>query len=281
MDANLNGRLDYELMMLEYQKQEYASRLELLSDCKNSSLRRACRPSGKAYYYVKRPGASSYNYIGPSSHREVVRICEERFLEEALRRIDHNIDLVSSLINNYLPLDSHYINDSLPIAYRSDFQPISEMYRDISTKWLEKQICFQKGFPENYPENKRHQTSDGIMVKTLSEMLIYERFKAAGLTLVYELPFAPKDHGPALYPDFAVLSPIDFESVIFVEYVGRMDLQQYREGFAKKVGRYIDSGYIPGVNLFFIFSDKDGNIDSFQITKVIADILGKRTTQLS
>ena len=119
------------------------------------------------------------------------------------------------------------------------------------------------------------------MVKTLSELLIYERFKDAGLTLIYELPFVPNDYGPALYPDFAVLSPIDMKSVIFVEYVGRMDIQRYREDFARRVGRLIDNGYIPGVNLFFIFGDKDGNIDSLQITKVIADILGLRASLLS
>lgn len=61
---------------------------------------------------------------------------------------------------------------------------------------------------------------------------------------------------------------------IIVEYVGRLDLQQYRDKFAKKIGRYISNGYIPGVNLFFVFGDKEGHIDSLQINKVIADIRG-------
>lgn len=64
------------------------------------------------------------------------------------------------------------------------------------------------------------------------------------------------------------------KSEILVEYVGRFDLTEYRGDFAKRVGRYIRSGYTPGVNLFFVFSNNDGNIDSTQITKVIADILG-------
>ncbi len=196
-------------------------------------------------------------------------------------RLDHNIDLVKSLRNNFLPLDSSHINDSLPLTYQSEGFSMSETYKEISAKWLTTQLEFQKGFPENFPDNKHYRTSDGVMVKTLSELLIYERFKDAGLTLIYELPFVPNDYGPALYPDFAVLSPIDMKSVIFVEYVGRMDIQRYREDFARRVGRLIDNGYIPGVNLFFIFGDKDGNIDSLQITKVIADILGLRASLLS
>ena len=115
------------------------------------------------------------------------------------------------------------------------------------------------------------------MVKTISEVVLYERFKAAGFAQIYELPFIPVDHGPVMYPDLSILSPIDMKSIMIVEYVGRLDLREYREDFAKKLGRYIASGYVPGVNLFLIFSDRDGNIDSMQITKVINDIRGMYT----
>ena len=115
------------------------------------------------------------------------------------------------------------------------------------------------------------------MVKTISELTLYERFRAAGLAQVYELPLPMKDYGPPLYPDFTLLSPVDMTTEIIVEFVGRLDQRGYREDFARKVGRYIASGYIPGVNLFFIYSDSEGNIDSMQITKVIADILGSKS----
>ena len=117
---------------------------------------------------------------------------------------------------------------------------------------------------------------DGIKVKTVSELVLYERLKDAGLALIYELPLPLKDYGPPVYPDVTVLSPIDMKTEIIVEYVGLLDLYEYRVDFVKKLGRYIKSGYIPGVNLFFIFSDANGNVDSIQITKVIADIFGIR-----
>ena len=276
MDADLNGRLDYELMILEQKREEYSLRFEQLRDYNGFSLRRSRHGKSDYYYYIKRPGEKAYSYIGPSSHREVARIRESRFLKEAIRRTDHNIELVKSLQNDYLLLDMSHINESLPKAYRSEVMPVSDMYKTISAEWLTRNLEFQERFPENYPQRKGHRTSDGVMVKSISEALIYEMFKDAGLATIYELPFLPSDYGPALYPDFAVLSPLDLKSVILVEFVGRMDLQRYREDFAKKVGRYIDSGYVPGVNLFFIFGDRDGNIDSLQIKKVIADILGLR-----
>ncbi len=256
-------------------------RMEQLYDCKGAFLRRTRHGNSDYYYYIKRPTGSSYNYVGRSSHREVSRICEARFLEEAIRRLDHNIDLVKSLRNNYLSIDKYHISGSLPLVYQSEVLPLSNQYKEKSTLWKNQKLEFQKEFPENYPQYKTYRTSDGVMVKTASEMVIYERFKDAGLTQIYELPFVPKDHGAALYPDFAVLSPIDMKSVIFVEYVGRMDLTNYRADFAKRTGRYIESGYVPGVNLFFIFADENGKIDSLQITKVIADIFGLRSSHLS
>ena len=77
-----------------------------------------------------------------------------------------------------------------------------------------------------------------------------------------------------MYPDFSILSPVDMKTVIYVEYVGRLDLPKYREDFARRIQRYISNGYIPGVNVFFIYGDRQGHIDSMQINKVIADILG-------
>ena len=112
-----------------------------------------------------------------------------------------------------------------------------------------------------------------------AEVVLYEMFKSAGLVQIYELPFPPMDYGPTIYPDFTILSPVDMKTNIIVEYVGRMDLTDYGEKFAKRVKRYMDSGYQPGVNLFFIFGDKKGNIDSTQVAKVIADIFGLRSVQ--
>ena len=77
-----------------------------------------------------------------------------------------------------------------------------------------------------------------------------------------------------MYPDFTILSPVDMKTEIYVEYVGRLDLPDYQQKFARRINRYIKNGYKPNVNVFFIYSDKDGHIDSMQINKVIADIRG-------
>ena len=276
MNAELNQRVNTELMMLHHTREEYALRLEHLQDCRRYVLRRTKPKNARHYYYsVKRSGSDSYSYLGSSGHRLVERVKEVRFIEEAIRRIDWNIMLLESLADGFLPFDPSSVSECLPETYRCEVPPMSELYERKGTEWLARRLEFQKSFPENYPQYKRHRTSDGVMVKSISEVTLYEMFKAAGLAQIYELPLPLDDYGPPLYPDFTILSPVDMQTEIIVEYVGRLDRQDYREDFAKKLGRYIANGYKPGVNLFFVYSDRDGNIDSMQVAKIICDILGK------
>lgn len=275
LDANLKMRLDYEINMLERAKKEYSDRLYYLRDFQGAFMKWSKRGRRK-YYYIKRSGSSSYKYIGKTGLKDVERVKEVHFLEEVIGRINHNLELLKSCADDYLPFDASSICDSLPKVYRCKVPPVSELYKIQSEQWLNRRLEDQKLFPENYTEKKRHTTSDGVKVKTVSEVVLYEMIKDAGLALIYELPIPMKDYGPPLYPDATVLSPIDMKTEIIVEYVGRLDLYEYRVDFAKRVARYIDSGYIPGVNLFFVFSDSKGNVDTHQIKKVIADIFGIR-----
>lgn len=279
INAELYQRISWELKMLERTRREYAIRLDKLADYRGVRLKRFRPTKRKFYYYVKRRGSKAYEYIDQSNKKYVQRVKEVRFLEEAIRRIDRNIKIMKSVLEGLMPFDPSTIAESLPAIYRCEVPPVSELYVHKSAVWKAKQLEFQNRYQENYPEHKTHTTSDGVKVKTISELFMYERFKAAGLAFVYELPLPPADYGPALYPDFTILSPIDMKSHIIVEFAGRMDRQDYREDFARRVGRYIASGYIPGVNLFFVFSDKDGNIDSTQVTRLIEEIFGTHSTQ--
>jgi hypothetical protein len=280
-NAELDHRLNCEIMMLEHARERYCHRLEMLRYCDGAFLHRSKHGDSGYFYHIKWKGSKSYKYAGRADHPDVKRIMEARFLKEAIRRIDQDLSLMKGLKDGFLPFDLSHVSESLPIAYQCKVPPVPELYQCEGAKWKIRQLEYQQMFPENYPQHKTHRTSDGVMVKTISELVLYEKFKDAGLVFVYEWPFPPKDHGPTMYPDFAILSPVDMKSVIFVEYAGRLDLPKYREDFAKRLDRYMKNGYVPGVNLFFVYGDRDGNIDSTQITKVILDIFGIRDAQMA
>jgi hypothetical protein len=274
LDSELNRRLASELKILNSEREIYAKRLALCEEYSSFRLRKTCRKSGKYYFYAKGKGSSKFVYIGPKGSPDVKRICEAHFLKEAIRRIDVNISIINSFTKDYLATDHSSINESLPSTYRSDTIPASLDYQREGALWKKQRLSFQSEFPENYPEYKTETASDGVRIKTISEVVLYERLKAAGLYVIYELPLVLHDYGPPMYPDFTILSPIDMKTEIIVEYVGRLDLPKYRDDFARRVNRYISNGFKPGVNLFFIYSDANGHIDSLQINRLISDIRG-------
>lgn len=276
MDHDLQSRLIYELKILGYNRDRYASRLSLLDEYRTQKLKRLSPKNKRSYYCIKRKGESKYRYAGTEAVPRVQRIKEAMHLSKSLDIIDQNIALTESLLEGYQNYDHASVDSRLPVSYRSAIGVNEADYLKAGMEWKSDKLVYQSTFPENYPENKTERTSDGTMVKTVSETVLYERLIAAGLIFVYELPMPCCDYGPNLYPDFTVLSPLDCKTEIIVEYVGRLDLPQYREEFARRIHRYIQNGYIPGVNLFLAYGDARGHIDSLQVNKIIADILGVR-----
>ena len=276
MDHDLYSRLNYELKIMESESELYSSRLKALGGAKDSRLKCTVRNGSGKYYYARESGSSNYKYIGSEEDELVLRIKEAAHLKASLNNINQNIVLVKSLLDGYSPFDLGSIDKNLPITYQSKTHFPHSEYQQAGRKWKDEKLIYQAGFPENYPQFKTETTSDGTKVKTVSEVLLYDRFLDAGLAVMYELPLPCVDYGPNLYPDFTILSPIDCKTEIIVEYVGRMDKPGYREDFAKRVYRLMQNGYIPGVNLFFVFSDLEGHVDSLQVNKVISDILGIR-----
>lgn len=274
MDADLLIRLKYELKQLEHDREIYAKRLEPIKGYRSYKLRRNVHADGKVYYYFRKEKESVFSYLGKDTHPIVRNIQEAHRLDAAIKAIDKNIKSISNLLQDYKSYDEQSINSALHKAYRGSLIPQSDAYSEASRKWKEEMQILLDRFPENYPDNKTEHASDGTMLKTVSELVAYERLIGSGLATIYELPLPSNDYRSPLYPDFTVLSPIDFKTTIIIEYVGRLDLQAYREAFSYRINRYMKNGYIPGVNLFFVFGDEDGHIDSMQLNRIIADIKG-------
>ncbi|MBQ6314071.1 MAG: hypothetical protein IJI11_00550 [Mogibacterium sp.] len=276
MDAILESRLSYELRMLNDARSKYSNQLKMLKQFDNHNLKMDTSKYGHNYYSAKKKNAKRFGYVGTAEHETVRGIMEVHHLKEAIKQLDNNIKLIKNLRDGYVPCDLLTIDNLLPKAYRNCLPLIDDKYHSLGKKWKADKLKFQANFPENFPDFKSHHTLDKTLVKSVSEVNLYNTLLLEGLIFVYELPLASKDYGPPYYPDFTILSPVDLKTEIIVEYVGRLDMKSYREDFADRIYRYMRNGYIPGVNLFFVFADLDGNVDSLQISKVIADIKGLR-----
>ncbi len=212
-----------------------------------------------------------YRYLGKSSSREVNRIKEARYLKKSLKVIEKNIKCLTRVINELQPCDQKSINQLLPKVYQDAnltgyVNPIP-----AANTWKAEALKRKARYPEIYPENLKHKTADGTMVRSKSEVIIYNFLLSLGVTFVYELPIETPD-GRLLRPDFTILSEIDYQTVVMIEHQGMMDVPEYRDKLGVRVHSYLSAGYVPNLDVFFTFDSSDIGIN----TEIIQDIIDAR-----
>jgi len=105
------------------------------------------------------------------------------------------------------------------------------------------------------------------MVRSKSEAFIYNYLFEHGYTFVYELPFE-KD-GKWFYPDFTILSEIDYQSVIIIEHQGAMSVETYRDGAFKREYKYWNAGMLPNYDVYFTYDTNRGAFDISPIKEIL------------
>jgi hypothetical protein len=87
-----------------------------------------------------------------------------------------------------------------------------------------------------------HRTSQGLAVRSKSEIVIADALSNAGVQFTYEkaLSFG----GPPKYPDFTIEDDISGRTVYW-EHLGMLEREEYRKGWEKKLGWYRANGILP------------------------------------
>jgi hypothetical protein len=105
------------------------------------------------------------------------------------------------------------------------------------------------------------------MVRSKSEASIYNLLLRMGITFVYELP--TKTRTKTRFPDFSILSEVDYKTVILIEHQGMMGETEYKERFNDRVYDYLRAGYISCINIFYTFDSIDGSVNTNPILDII------------
>lgn len=262
-----NRILNY-MIDIEDQKRR---RLVSLRKYDNLKLKEQKRPSGKSYYSSYRgknaKGEIRYKYIGDRASNDVLRIKEVHHLKKALAVLAKNVELLDCILKKLEDVEADHINDLLPAVYRtSDFRQEMSLNR-IAAEWKRQREAYKATFPPFHPEELTVPTLDNTMVRSKSEALIYNFFLSLGLTFIYELPLETEVR--TFFPDFTILSEIDYRSVYRIEHQGMMSNDEYSELFKDRVCDYLRAGYVQGVNIFFTFDFYKGGVDLDPILDIV------------
>lgn len=105
-----------------------------------------------------------------------------------------------------------------------------------------------------YPEDLKHDTRSGCLVRSKSEADWYDMLEETGLLFRYDSAIRLCS-GRVIYADFVVLLPKE-RRLIIIEHFGRMDDPGYAMKNMKRLQDYADSGLVLGRDLFFTLETK-------------------------
>lgn len=264
----ITNRLLNSLIEIEEKQQ---ARLKSLKEYDGLLLKEKKRGNGKAYYTCYKRGSpygkAKYRYAGSSNSEKVLRIKEVHHLKKLLAVLAKDIDLMKYISGRLENIDADHINELLPAVYQAyDFQQEMSPNR-IAAEWKRSREAYKATFPPYRPEDLTVPTYDRTMVRSKSEALIYNFLLRMGVTFIYELPLETKVR--TFYPDFTILSEIDYRSIYRIEHQGMMNDPGYRERYEDRVYDYLRAGYAQGINIFYTFDLYDGGVDMDPILDII------------
>ncbi|MBR0309166.1 MAG: hypothetical protein IJH92_09800 [Mogibacterium sp.] len=242
-----------------------------LKKYENVLMRKNTRSNGREYYYTytwdKDDKKRNSEYLGNAANKKVCEIKEAHYIKKLLPIIAKNISILRCVEKGLKEVDYAAINDLLPEVYQNTERIDAMKRHKLAAEWKRNAEAVKAKYITIFPEELRHKTDDGTMVRSKSEVIIYNLLLRMGVTFVYELPL--RTSNKTFYPDFTILSEVDYKSVILIEHQGMMEKEEYRERFTNRVYDYLCAGYVQGINIFYTFDKIDGGVDTDPVLDII------------
>lgn len=231
-------------------------------------------PKGNLYFKMEHGRMRPYvridgkeRYLSAAKKALLQGLMNRAASEDALGRIDENLHALRVMKEQYHALE-HVLPDHVEIkGLRLSRNQISE----ITDRWAERRRTSYLPAELFVPPGSEHRTrkfrtSDGIYVKSKSELFIYEYLKAHGVPFQYEQPI--EINGRIRYPDFTILRKRDGK-VFLWEHFGMMELEWYAQEAERKMYDYTCAGYWPYKNFITTFEFRDGELDAAEIERIL------------
>lgn len=237
------------------------------------------RLGNQLYLYKRRKEVSKdqyrYKYMGNVKKMDaqfVKDIARKEVLEARINEAKRNLSIIEKLrsritevdykkiYDKYKAKDFYLLGNEDKMAEKVLINYSGEEKRVL--EWLKDNIS--RGFRE---AELKHMTSNGIRVRSKSELLIATALEERNLAFKYESEF--KVNGKTVFrPDFAIIRPYDMKE-IYWEHFGLMGDSEYEEKTIKKLIYYQDKGWCLWDNLIVSFDSDKGSFNMQTINKII------------
>ena len=217
--------------------------------------------NGKTYtlYYTVENGKKKYI----TKNRSLIeKLALKYFLTEQAFCVDECIDALNLAVHAAHQIQNDSVLKNIPEEIRllleNDYR--TNCFFDFCNKENEDDLEWRNQEyvkSSNYPQHLRHRTSSGEMVRSKSEVIIYELLQKHDLAFRYERE--KFIDGYVIHPDFEIRRKDG--KIIYWEHCGLMDSQKYIDSFHWKLNHFEKEGIVLWDNLILTFDDSFGNID--------------------
>ena len=216
---------------------------------------------GKHKYY-KRNNNGHEQYL---KHNDpmIQKLKDKHFTKVVEANVEYDQKAIRSLIDKYREYDPNLLMKNIDNKYLPPSSKVIEALGFIDEKEFEKFT----GQDSKYKEDLRHNSLDGVKMRSKSEISIAGIYASKGIPAVYEMPLRFPD-GTVMRPDFTVWVRSK-RRYMYHEHIGMLNDRIYLENQVWKFKKYIEFGYFPFSNILYTFDDENGNIDNELISHLI------------
>ena len=218
-------------------------------------------------YYIETD--EGLKYVKISERKHIQQMIQYEYERKVLRSAKEEYKKINALMKVYDNSDIEDIYNQMPAGKRVMVNPIKLTDEEYIKWWNEQQyerLAFREGAPEFY-------SSKGERMRSKSEVLIADLLNKMNINYKYEKPLELSKLG-LVHPDFTLLD-VKNRKEIYLEHLGMMDDQVYRNNAITKIRDYERSGYYMGDRLLITMETVNCPIDMKAIEQEIIFIMKK------
>lgn len=224
---------------------------------------------GESYqYYLKGPKDAKYVYVKAIDREAVRKIVQMEYDKKVINAAEKEYKILTSLLNNYKEVTAEKIYESMAKGKQKLIVPVKLTDAEYIKKWREMEYE-PLGFRENSPE---YYSSRGERMRSKSEVIIANLLDKLNVEYKYEKPLKLRNIG-IVHPDFTLLD-VKARKEIFLEHLGMLDDQAYRNNAILKIRDYENSGFYVGDRLIVTEESVNCPIDVKNVERKIKFVMG-------
>ena len=250
-------RMSSECQRLEGQIKLIESQLKQLPEGKL-----ICKKNDKRYkWYYNKEGKQIY--IPKKERKFAEKLAARKYLEHLHEDLLHEKNAIEFYMRHHKEGNADKMLTQMP-EYQELLKPYFKVLSDELYEWQQSPNNYSK----KYPQQLKHKTASGNIVRSKSEVLIDMQLYKHKIPFQYEAPLYLGDE--IFYPDFTIRHP-HTGKVFYWEHFGKMDNESYAKRTIAKLRFYVDHGIIPGGQLITTYETLERPLSLETVENVIRE----------